>query len=664
MAMAAVDAFALAVVAALGRALGRVLFALWPVLLGVLAVLVPIARGFWNAWFLLVELGLLLLFVAVTRWTDVRGQPEDVKTKTVTWLLASTVGTGTIAIGVAANPFAVDDAASRVHGAVILVFVALVVAAPFVRAALWPGHRWRFVALHCALAAVTFAIAFPYLTSHEAVEYETWHFLVWGFFLLLGCALALRFDVYAAGSRVRAVAVVFAAVAGARFFWDAFVGDALGDYPHPVDVVLLVALAALVLFDGWRDASPLLPGPGLERWRATGVLFAMLATSLLSVASVLATFGRTAVDHGTLDVQLASAAPALDYEELASRPRAFAAAFSPVLLFPDSDRWLPIRVRSYLAAATTRWADGSPFRPALMSVHSRRCPSTIGSPCRTITIRCPAARKPADDCHRITGFHRGTGAPSRSRAPVYARVVDLERQRDTSRGELQIARFGPYRDRIRWLIQYWYFYFYDEWTTQSLFGRINQSHEADWEFVTVGFGPEGPLFVAYSAHCGGVWRPWVGTSVVPSADAAQAGAHPVAVVGAGSQAMYPGTRADVNPDWGSCLQAGGAKLSLLTIGLNVEENVGATHTVVSDAEDIALVDEHRFPMSVPARWGERNGEIAFFSEFGKRIGGRPEKGPPTPTHQPGWASPLHRIFCTDSWRPTDHREVTDEECRT
>ena len=46
---------------------------------------------------------------------------------------------------------------------------------------------------------------------------------------------------------------------------------------------------------------------------------------------------------------------------------------------------------------------------------------------------------------------------------------------------------------------------------------IHQHHEGDWEAVTVGLSADRPLFVDWSAHCAGEWRPFAGATLVADA---------------------------------------------------------------------------------------------------------------------------------------------------
>ena len=93
---------------------------------------------------------------------------------------------------------------------------------------------------------------------------------------------------------------------------------------------------------------------------------------------------------------------------------------------------------------------------------------------------------------------------------LYARVVH--------RGDEPAPFRGPYQpfEDLQTLIQYWIFYGYDKWQTETVVGRMTQEHEADWEHVSVGLDSKNtPLFVALSAHCGGQTVDWKDVHAAP-----------------------------------------------------------------------------------------------------------------------------------------------------
>ena len=80
------------------------------------------------------------------------------------------------------------------------------------------------------------------------------------------------------------------------------------------------------------------------------------------------------------------------------------------------------------------------------------------------------------------------------------------------------------------LLHYWLFYAVDDW--HSLHNRLWQTHEGDWESITVGLDAfHKPLFAAYSEHCSGTVSPWRAVTV-------RGGTHTVAYVALGSHANW------------------------------------------------------------------------------------------------------------------------------
>lgn len=81
------------------------------------------------------------------------------------------------------------------------------------------------------------------------------------------------------------------------------------------------------------------------------------------------------------------------------------------------------------------------------------------------------------------------------------------------------------RDGGLTVLQYWLFYYYNDWWNQ---------HEADWEVAMVFLDDqERPVTVACSSHLAGAWRSWEATEPV-GADKR----HPMVYVARGSHALY------------------------------------------------------------------------------------------------------------------------------
>ena len=100
----------------------------------------------------------------------------------------------------------------------------------------------------------------------------------------------------------------------------------------------------------------------------------------------------------------------------------------------------------------------------------------------------------------------------------------------TAHGGPSVAYGAVFRGGGRTALQYWLFYPVNVYRPPTAAGEFWQSHEGDWEAVTVLLGAdERPVSVGLSRHCGGVARPWRRSS--------RRGSHPVAFVALGSHAL-------------------------------------------------------------------------------------------------------------------------------
>lgn len=103
-----------------------------------------------------------------------------------------------------------------------------------------------------------------------------------------------------------------------------------------------------------------------------------------------------------------------------------------------------------------------------------------------------------------------------------------------------------FRTRDRIALQYWLFYPVNTFSISSPKGIFWQSHEGDWEAVTVLLDRrERPALVGLSEHCAGARREWNRTE--------RRGSRPVVYVALGSHANYftPGNKPLVRSCWPS-----------------------------------------------------------------------------------------------------------------
>jgi hypothetical protein len=198
------------------------------------------------------------------------------------------------------------------------------------------------------------------------------------------------------------------------------------------------------------------------------------------------------------------------------------------------------------------------------------------------------------------------------------------------------------------VVQYWLFYYYDDWRARTLFGWLRQSHEADWEAVTIGFSTRKPLFVALSSHCGGTWLNWKDVRV---AGLTLAPLHPIVGVAQGSQANYHEPRANTAPDnWARCAGIPSRSVSAASFAYNIRDRTGVSTAL--HLAHLEPVDDDTAPMNFKGFWG-LNGAANFETAFGREHPlSEDKRGPRSPPLQPLWIDPVGTIFCEKKrkWR--------------
>src|SRR4051794_8840112 len=217
-----------------------------------------------------------------------------------------------------------------------------------------------------------------------------------------------------------------------------------------------------------------------------------------------------------------------------------AARFSPRLALHADERYAPTSADFLLALGATLvnrsggLVHPAPLSPGLMPVGAS---CSGGLPCAyAVRLGC--------------GLSAGRPCPAPAGAPrlIYARVV----RRHPLRGTPPAWLARPYARMpfpgLEIVVQYWFCSLVDDWrsTPRSVaipgagtvrLPVINQHHEGDWEAVTIGTSADRPLFVDWSAHCSGEWRPFAGATLV--ADPGGERTHPVSWVALGSHANLP-----------------------------------------------------------------------------------------------------------------------------
>jgi hypothetical protein len=299
--------------------------------------------------------------------------------------------------------------------------------------------------------------------------------------------------------------------------------------------------------------------------------------------------------------------------------------FSPILELHHEEQWPLLAVRTYLESATL-WGERAHGRSVTIDTLPASCPPGARKPC--YVLRCVGR---AASC--VPGSPVGYGKATR--AAVYAHVVRYGRDAD-------IAAFVPRvtigrKLLVSTMVEYWFFYAYDRWQAPTAAGLLTQQHKADWEAVVVGLADDRPLFVAYSAHCGGTWTGW--------AKAEKRGLHPVVAVALGSHANYANTAASRASDWGSCEHVPSRTTAALSYTWNVRDRTSADFEVTPAKVIVVRNGDRRTGFA--GRWGLTDRTVLQNQRRFKLAGG---PGPKSPALQDLWSIPSWRIFKTAEWR--------------
>ncbi|HWM13143.1 MAG TPA: hypothetical protein VNO56_01530 [Gaiellaceae bacterium] len=430
---------------------------------------------------------------------------------------------------------------------------------------------------------------------------------------------------------------------------------------------IAMALGAALLLCAIVESLAARAGPGRRTWlrrldttwtgdrvangaAAVGFLWSFVAALALTISVF---WGVYVISHAQGSASGGVQARALsDLENGASlRPDALtdeelAKAYMPVFVYAEHQSWLPTAVDSYLDGATlvSRHGERQPAPESVSSLPST-CGADVSPPCYRLTIKCESADR---------GCSEGQSLPEsdtldRGRS-VYARVVRadtrLRRTPQSRATEAVLAYPGPLDAPVRTLLQYWLFYRYDEWAAPTMLGRLVQRHEADWESITIGFSATEPLFVAYSAHCGGRWLEWDDIQVADDPSLSSA-THPLVAVAEGSHANYDDSHSRRPPDWATCLGMEGSAFEALTYVWGIEDVTGDHYRLLPT--DVRMVDGGDPPMSFPGTWGG-NDHTTLRNARSFQIG-QEGAGPKTPSLQALWIDPITTIFCSEQWRP-------------
>jgi hypothetical protein len=475
----------------------------------------------------------------------------------------------------------------------------------------------------------------------SATIYEAFsRILIWAGFLLWGAAIALRLAGYAT-SRLRLLLVIVLGAAFVRYFFGLFVigrssGVGLADHLAWAAVIaVLVAYAVRETYESRPDDPPWAP-----EWRRHGLAAALLAGVAFVTASIAGMNADPPTGRANLRFTESPAPVHADVSALMKDDEMLAREFSPILEFAPGQRWPPTNVEDYLKNADLQRRDDSleHRKPLSLEDLPGTCDDGKRRACYQLTIQCSLAASDKTDCEHDDDLADGFATAG----TAYVRHVDAA---DLA-ADQEARGFGvpAFAGEVNRLLQYWFFYYYDDWRARTLFGWLRQSHEADWEVVTVGFSSTEPLFVALSAHCGGTWFRWQDMHV---ADLRGHPLHPIVGVAQGSQANYDNPTAQRPPDnWARCAKIPSRSLSVAGFAYNIREHMGASSAL--QLEHLLPAVETDSPMSFKGLWG-MNAESNFETEFGRRYPlSEDDRGPPSPPLQPLWIDPMATVFCSQN----------------
>jgi len=348
---------------------------------------------------------------------------------------------------------------------------------------------------------------------------------------------------------------------------------------------------------------------------------------------------------------------------------ALAAAYEPILALTREERWSPIAYDGYAEEAALSGPMPKPL-PKGASASEKltvNCPRLSSAPCFRLSIHCP---KGEADCNGHDEHPDRSDASPYEEGDVYVRVVrrtaeekleeqrNVEHVRNSDRWPAKVFREeGPYAKQLSILLQYWYFYRYDEWETHVFAGKLVQRHEGDWEAVTIGLSDTEPLFVAYSAHCAGTWLPWEQTKIAKL----DGRPHPLVAVAEGSHANYPRADQKRSPDWAGCQGAPAGTTTLLSYASNIRDKTEYGWDWYPGKGGIHVVSEAEPPMSFPGYWGASESTTLYGFFKATKLG--EGHGPETPSEQPLWRTPVTKIFCGNYSQPQLPRSVPHDYCR-
>ncbi|MGE5635967.1 MAG: hypothetical protein ACM3UV_03345 [Nocardioidaceae bacterium] len=163
----------------------------------------------------------------------------------------------------------------------------------------------------------------------------------------------------------------------------------------------------------------------------------------------------------------------------------------------------------------------------------------------------------------------------------------------------------------------------------------------------MGLSRREPLWVAYSAHCGGTFADW---ERVPVAESDPERLRPLVAVAYGSQANYRVARQSRVPNFAECSGIPKDRLTLVSYAANIRDRTDDSRLWDPGPGDLRLVTAETPPMSFPGRWSAYNRmtleTLRRELPLGRQTGG----GPSAPPLQRLWQKPMSTIFGGGAWK--------------
>ena len=284
-------------------------------------------------------------------------------------------------------------------------------------------------------------------------------------------------------------------------------------------------------------------------------------------------------------------------------PEELLARHQPVLLLDQFERFGPTTVDGFVAGSTLQQATGSgSYEP-------------VELPAAGLPVHGDGWRLDRTGCSAALGF---------AALGCYDALDDGPS-----------AVYGRYDVRAGTIVlQYWLFYEFNLWSLQyPASSLVWQSHEGDWEVVTVVLDDkETPVQAAYSQHCTGQRQPWESVRRIDG--------HPVVYVASGSHANL--FRPGVRPIAPQCIPAQAAAFlaarGIVPLDVSIPAAGGRT-AGPGTAELVRIHDNSPRWLRFPGAWGETQwfnapppiGTVPFGS------------GPEGPAFHDVWNDPLGTI---------------------